>query len=193
MPFQQQNCGTRLKEFRLKSGLKLKDLAACTGLSISFLSKIENGAGNPSAENIQKLCYVLGITPNDLFTQKTPEERLSSVYHNRSYILRNNERCLLYDFSGIIRLESIFEGDPHYKLNVMTLSGNMSEHYSAIHSYDELGVVASGSMIVTFDDDSEHLLNPGDAIMIRANQHHTVVCVSGQDCISYWIEMNALD
>ena len=76
MENKQKNRGARLKAWRQSRGLKLKDLAARTGLSIGFLSKIENGTGNPSVDNIQKICYVLGVTPNDLLTQKSEEEIL---------------------------------------------------------------------------------------------------------------------
>lgn len=184
-----RNRGARLKARRLNRELKLKDLAALTGLSIGFLSKIENGTANPSADNIQKICYALGMTPNELLTPKTEDELLIHVYPDSSYVVRSTERCLLYDFSGSIRLESIFEGNPNFNLNVMTLSGGSHEQYSAIHNYDELGVVASGSMCVTLEDGTENLLTPGDALLIRANQHHTVACTSEKDCVSYWMEI----
>ena len=189
MEDKQINLGTRLKFWRQSRGLKLKDLAARTGLSIGFLSKIENGTGNPSVDNIQKICYVLEVTPNDLLTPKSSEELLINVYKNSSYVLKSTERCLLYDFAGSVRLESIFEGNPNFKVNAMTLTGGAQEQYSAMYSYDELGIVASGSMSVTFEDETEYLLNPGDALMLRANQHHTVACVSEKDCVSYWVEI----
>ncbi len=94
MENKQKNRGARLQAWRQSRGLKLKDLAARTGLSIGFLSKIENGTGNPSVDNIQKICYVLGVTPNDLLTQKSEEELLIHVYQNSSYVLRSwNAAC----------------------------------------------------------------------------------------------------
>ena len=191
MENKQKNRGARLKAWRQSRGLKLKDLAARTGLSIGFLSKIENGTGNPSVDNIQKICYVLGVTPNDLLTQKSEEELLIHVYQNSSYVLRSSERCLLYDFSGSVRLESIFEGNSNFKVNVMTLTGGAQEQYSAMHSYDELGVVASGSMSLTIEDETKYILNPGDALMVLANQHHTVACASEKECVSYWVEISS--
>lgn len=189
MEYRQKSLGSYLKGWRQSRGLKLKDLAARTGLSIGFLSKIENGTANPSVDNIQKICYALEITPNDLLTPKNKDELLINVYKNSSYVLKNTERCLLYDFSGNVRLESIFEGNSHFKVNAMTLTGNAQEQYSAIYSYDELGIVASGSMSVTFEDETEYILNQGDALMLRANQHHTVACISEKDCVSYWVEI----
>ena len=169
--------------------MTLKELSEETGLSVGFLSKIENGFGNPSINNVQKICYALGITVNELMITKTEDEYLNNINKDSSYVVRQSDRCLLYDFSGLVRFESLFEGDPHFSLNVLTLEGGAQEQYSAMYSYDELGIVASGSMSVTFEDETEYLLNPGDALMLRANQHHTVACVSEKDCVSYWVEI----
>lgn len=46
---------------RLKS-LTLKDLAAKTGLSISFLSEVERGVSQPSIASLRKIAQALGIS-----------------------------------------------------------------------------------------------------------------------------------
>ena len=60
----------------------------------------------------------------------------------------------------------------------MTLTGRDQEPYSAIHSYNELGAVASGSISVTFEDETKYISNPGNALMVHIHQHHTLVCAS---------------
>lgn len=190
MNSEQVNRGMRLRRYRQEKKLTLRELATATGLSIGFLSKIENGTGNPSIDNIQKICFALGITVNDLVTEKNSSELFSAIHENESYILRKDERCLLYNYGDNIRFESVFEGNPHFKVNIFTLSGRSKEHYSTIHSYDELGVVAKGSMSINLAGQGQYELTEGDCIMIRARTPHTVIPLSDEKCISFWVEIS---
>ncbi len=99
--------GIRLKSYRKSKKMTLKELSEETGLSVGFLSKIENGFGNPSINNVQKICYALGITVNDLMITKTEDEYLNNINKDSSYVVRQSDRCLLYDFSGLVRFESL--------------------------------------------------------------------------------------
>lgn len=47
MNSEQVNRGMRLRRYRQEKKLTLRELATATGLSIGFLSKIENGTGKP--------------------------------------------------------------------------------------------------------------------------------------------------
>ena len=185
----QRNFGVSLKKWRLKKELKLKDMALHTGLSVSFLSKIENGVSNPSVDNIQKICSVLGITPDDLLAPDNKTNIPNDGRKDTPYILRHTERGLLHDFSGSIRLESVFERKPHFQVSAITLAGNSKSRYSTLHTYDKLMIIASGSASVKLNNTTEYILNPGDALMIRANQPHTITCISGKSCTGYWIEI----
>ncbi|MCB0286652.1 MAG: helix-turn-helix transcriptional regulator, partial [Calditrichaeota bacterium] len=58
--------GFKLKQFRLENGLSLKDLAAKTDLSISYLSEIEKGKKYPKPEKIFQLAEALKISFDEL-------------------------------------------------------------------------------------------------------------------------------
>lgn len=62
--------GIRLRALRKSQGLTLADVAAVTGLSVSFLSDVERGRGRPSIETLQKLAKLydadLSIQPDDV-------------------------------------------------------------------------------------------------------------------------------
>ncbi|MFQ5674374.1 MAG: helix-turn-helix domain-containing protein [bacterium] len=66
--------GLKLKQFRLKKGFQLKDLAARSSLSISFLSEIEKGKKYPKPEKIMTLAQALDISFDDLVSLKVDEE-----------------------------------------------------------------------------------------------------------------------
>lgn len=61
------NIGKKLKKLRNNNGYTLKQLSEICGLSISFISDIENNRRNPSIENLNKLADALDVSVNSFF------------------------------------------------------------------------------------------------------------------------------
>ncbi len=66
--------GREIKALRLQQGTTIAELSALTGLSISMLSKIENGATSPSLTTLQSLADALS-TPITSFFRRYEETR----------------------------------------------------------------------------------------------------------------------
>src|SRR5689334_20611358 len=62
----------RVRALRGKSGLTLKELSARSGISISALSKLENGQLSPTYENIVRLAQGLAADITALFEDSVP-------------------------------------------------------------------------------------------------------------------------
>ena len=60
--------GRMLKQRRRMAELTLSQLSAGSGVSMSYLGRIENGERYPSATILRKIAVPLGITENELFT-----------------------------------------------------------------------------------------------------------------------------
>ena len=58
---------TQLKMFRLSRGLKLGVVAVQSGISASFLSRIETGKLNGTKETRKKISKALGVSVETLF------------------------------------------------------------------------------------------------------------------------------
>ena len=58
--------GMKLRNFRHEKGYGLKELAALTGLSVSYINEIEKGKKYPKAEKIMNLADGLGVGYDDL-------------------------------------------------------------------------------------------------------------------------------
>ncbi|MGE4274073.1 MAG: helix-turn-helix domain-containing protein [Desulfitobacterium sp.] len=61
--------GEKLKKLRNDKGLTLRELSEITGVSISFISDIENNRRNPSVEYLQKLAHGLDVPTADLLLE----------------------------------------------------------------------------------------------------------------------------
>ena len=51
--------GVHIKSKRTELGLSLRDLAATTGLSATFLSNLERGIANPTLDSLRKVSNAL--------------------------------------------------------------------------------------------------------------------------------------
>ena len=64
------NIAQTIKDHRKANGWTLREVAARTGLSISYISDIERGRTNPSLRTCIKLARVFGIEIWRLFEQR---------------------------------------------------------------------------------------------------------------------------
>ena len=62
------NLGKILKQRRVMIPLTLKEVAATSGVSSSYLGRIENGQRFPSAQILRKIAKPLGFEESELFT-----------------------------------------------------------------------------------------------------------------------------
>ncbi len=66
--------GIKLKQLRQERSYSLKDLTEKTGLSLSYLSEIENGKKYPKPEKIIQIAQALGTTFDELVSTKVDGE-----------------------------------------------------------------------------------------------------------------------
>lgn len=65
----------RIKFFRTKYGLTVKELSVKSDIAIGYLSDLENGnAKNPSLRTMRKIAAALGQTVPDVFFPKEKKE-----------------------------------------------------------------------------------------------------------------------
>lgn len=181
--------GRKIKEFRQKKKLTLQQLSELSGISVGFLSKIESGVGNPTANTIQKISYALKITTNELMAPTAEGRTGETAIPAESFRLGMEDRQLIYSVTNSFRLESLFEENPHFKINVMTFDGGFKEKMTSVHSYDKLGIVAKGTLCIDLEGGNHYELTEGECIMIRAQTKHTSSNQSLAPCVSYWVEI----
>ena len=90
--------GARLRHARETSRLSLGDVAARSGVTKSFLSRVERDITSPSVANLVGICQALGLPVGDLF--QTPQTTL----------VRGTDRSTLADLPKAAR----GGGHPHH-------------------------------------------------------------------------------
>ena len=61
-----EDAGKKLKKLRAERGITLQSVSNATGLSVSFLSLVENGKSGISFSNMQKVLKCFDSTIHDL-------------------------------------------------------------------------------------------------------------------------------
>lgn len=84
------NIGLKIKEYREKQGLTLKQLSEKSSLSVSFISDIENNRRNPNLNNLGKISNALCVPMSSLIEADqnkntiTPDLEFLNLYQSLS-------------------------------------------------------------------------------------------------------------
>lgn len=101
-----------LREFRIKRGFTLEELAELTRLSPSYLSRLESGTRRLNADVLHRLALVLSCHPGDLLMHDSHSSRFisqSTAMNEQTsiamvpqdlplYSMRNEGNCQIIDF-----------------------------------------------------------------------------------------------
>lgn len=61
--------GKILRDFRVKSGFTQEQISEKLGISLKYISRIENGYNGIKTQTLIKYMNILGITPNTLYKE----------------------------------------------------------------------------------------------------------------------------
>ena len=100
-----QRLGAYIKNKRIELGLSLRDLAATTGLSATFLSNFERGVANPTLDSLRKVSTALN----------TPVLYMTNAPQASSPVVRYGERRHL----------NLAKGKIHYEILTPTFTKKM--------------------------------------------------------------------
>ncbi|SHJ14522.1 helix-turn-helix domain-containing protein [Lutispora thermophila] len=153
----------KIKNLRKLKNMTLKDLSEKTGLSVSFLSQVENGASSLAITSLKKIADAFDVTINYFF--EVPQ------VHN--YLVKEEEKEVFKiegSNSKFIRLSGDF---PNRKLEAMiTIIPPEQKHGSKFsHPGEEFVYVLEGIVIIEIDG-KEYLVKAGDSIHYPSTCNH---------------------
>lgn len=106
------NVGQRIKALRKQQNMTLRELSQKVGISISFLSDIENGRSNPSLERLKEIAEALDTTVSYLLgeeiktddpnpSKKTVDDEIMEIMRELGPDVTN----MFYDLKGMSQEE----------------------------------------------------------------------------------------
>lgn len=90
--------GERIKYLREKKNLKKNTLANLSGVSPTYIDKLENGERCPTVEYLDHICFGLGITLAEFFRDTDEQKELNDTIKNLTARLSPKQQIMLLDF-----------------------------------------------------------------------------------------------
>lgn len=169
--------GAKLRAARTSQGMSLSQLAATSGLSKGFLSRVERDETSPSVSTLVQLCQVLSLPVGALFTEPeiqhvtfadAPRINLGGMHADERLLSpRSEERVQL--------LRSELEPHAHGGSELYTINCDVE----VLH-------VISGEVTVRFADRSV-ALRAGDALTFPGREPHTWEVTGGAPASVAWV------
>ena len=166
--------GKRLKTLRKERQLTLANLAGQSGVSVSTISKIENGALSPTLDVILKLCDGLGVQISDLVTGSETASSRSSTPNSRFSPALKGEGALIstpnYDYLYLcpeVKNKFIVPIIARVKARDMASFGNLFRHGG-----EEFLFVLEGQVEVHSEFYKPITLTKGDGVYLDSAMGH---------------------
>ncbi len=160
----------RIKARRLEKRLTLEEVASRTGLTRSWLSKVENFRVTPSLPALGQIAAALETPVASLFEGLEEHPRLIVVRRGeRQVVERDKPR-------SHIRYESLAFKRPDRKMDpfMLTVPPDETKRLALPHEGEEFLLVVNGR--VDFEYDGElYKLKPGDSLYFDASAKHRLI------------------
>lgn len=162
-PGKRARIGARLRAARVRQGLTLDNLAAATGVTKSFLSRLERDETSPSVATLQVICGVLSLPIGALF--EVPEYDV---------VRRADAPGILLVGEGTDEQLLTPRGQPQVQLvrSVIAPGGSGGAELYTLNCEVEVVHVLTGQLVVTLSEEAV-ALDQGDTMTFSGREPHT--------------------
>lgn len=158
----------KIRDFRKQRGFTIKELAARSGMSISYISQVERGEIDPSLSSLRKIAAVFQIP---LYMLLDDTELLSdlTLRRDQQLVRRSEDGAVAYRF--LTPLPS-----PQYSPEAILIGFEVAPHSQDTaepvrHDSEEIICVTDGQLTVQIGE-TDIILSPGDTTVIQKNLPH---------------------
>ncbi len=171
----QLGIGPRIAFLRRQKAISLEDLAQKSGLTKSFLSKLERGLSVPSISTAMALAKSFGLTVGQLMGEQQYDDAICVVRKDdrRSFMRRGSE--VGYDYEMLAAGKSFKLMEPY----IMRPPLEFQDERRFEHTGQEFLFVLVGSLEVEFAG-KRIRLDAGDAVYFDANIPHRTRSLKGR-------------
>ena len=166
--------GGRLRYLRTTRNLSQRELARRTGVTNSTISLIESNSANPSVGALKRILDGIPIGLAEFFAFEP--ERPRKAFYRSDELTEIGKGSISYRQIG----DNLF-GRSLQILKECYQPGAYTGKVPLVHEGEEGGIVLSGRLEVTVDDE-RRVLGPGDAYYFESRRPHRFRCVGPVAC-----------
>lgn len=160
--------GAKLRAARTAQSLTIDNVSEATGLTKSFISRVERDESSPSVASLVLICEVLSLRIDTLFAP--PEREVITL-----------EDAPRINMGGTDAIEKLLTPRKEARVQMLRSSLNPGatggEELRTMNCDVEVVHILSGEMTVRFADE-EMALTAGDTITIEGREPYTWTCTS---------------
>jgi transcriptional regulator with XRE-family HTH domain len=161
--------GRRLKELRVSRGFSLKEVAAGTGLSSSFISLVETGRNEMTVGRLVTMADFYEVGLRDLIPERDTEKPV---------VMRRDERIAFDSEDQLVKNEILaawHRGEMTSGFLTFEVGGEL--HEVAQYAGPQFVLILAGEIEIEFSDDTSVVLHEGDSVWFEASRPHRHVNV----------------
>jgi transcriptional regulator with XRE-family HTH domain len=166
--------GGRLRFIRSRHKLSQRELAKRSGVTNSTISLIESNQMNPSVGALKRILDGVPMGMAEFFALEPDRPR--KVFYRTDELTEIGKKPISYRQIG----DNLF-GRALQILKERYEPGSDTGRVPLVHEGEEGGIVISGRLEVTVDDE-RRILDPGDAYYFESRRPHRFRCVGAKPC-----------
>lgn len=181
---------------RKRAGLKIEELAEKTGLSTTYISRMERGERNVSLKNLQKMAEALGVAASELIEQKPVADVPILSWVSAGMMARDDVQ---QDVIGEIRMSDL---DPRGDWVALRVEGDSMDRISPPGSLilvdlTDKALVPNACYIITDSDNQatykRFRSNPPRFEPVSTNTSHEPIFPDGEPAVIGRVRRSLID
>lgn len=171
----QSSLGQRIREARRSQRASLREISKATGLSIAFLSRLENDKSTVSVDNLRKIADFLDVTMVQLFEET---DGLSG-----GFITRKGQGAMLKIDQSTAYSESLIrKTNSNIQATLVINPPGEGRRIPFTHIGEEFVYIIKGS-IMFYLDDKTYSLKEWDSMYYSSALPHRWENIGKKDCV----------
>lgn len=154
--------GDRLRQLRTRARKTLKEVAAATRLSVSFISQLERGESGASVSSLHRLAEFYGVTVREIF---------GADLEGSSFLVRKEEKQVI-DWGNGVRIEELAVGRTTMDPTLVHVPPGAGSEGFYSHTGEEFIHVLEGALLVELKGRDTFRLEEGDTLYFPSTIPH---------------------
>lgn len=160
----------RIRALRIERKMTLEQVASATGLTRSWLSKVENFRVTPSLPALGRIAETLGVSTSTLVEGLDQKPQLVLVRRDERKVVERDRPESRIVYEALAHKRSSRAMDPFF----VTVPSGVARQEALGHEGEEFLMVLEGRVDFEFAETTYHL-EPGDSIYFDAGVKHRLI------------------
>ena len=172
-----RHLGERIRENRKKKMMTIKSLSEYTGLSVGYLSMLEQNKTTPTIDNLARICESLEISIVDI---------LESECEAKTIIRKEELTEASYPDENLVVNIADFRRSNYVYEYITIQPGEPPKKKEYRHNRDEMCTVISGCLNLIIEG-RDYTLHERDSAYIKEGERHCIYNTGEKESVSLWV------